>query len=65
MKEYLHDILGMELNGSTQIYRFEHPDEDENKNMIKLLNGKTKMVGRAINALGFVIMTDYVFGKVH
>lgn len=58
MKEYLHDILGMELNGSTQIYRFEHPYEDENKNMIKLLNGKTKMLGRAINALGFVIHYD-------
>lgn len=58
MKEYLHDTLGMELNSSTQIYRFEHPDLDENKNVIHLKNGKRKMVGRAVNLLGFVLHYD-------
>lgn len=43
MKKYLLENLRLELNSSTQVYRFEYVDE----------NGKIH--GRAINALGAVI----------
>lgn len=43
IKDYLKYDLGMELNGCTQVYRFEHVDKDGN------------VRGRAINALGCVI----------
>jgi hypothetical protein len=43
IRDYLKYDLGMELNGCTQVYRFEHVDKDGN------------VRGRAINALGCVI----------
>lgn len=44
IREYLRDELHLELNGSTQVYRFEY------------VNQRTKRVkGRAVNALGSVI----------
>lgn len=44
IREYLRQELRLELNGCTQVYRFEYPDRK---------TGKVR--GRAVNALGAVI----------
>lgn len=48
LSSYLYNNLGLLLNKSSMIYRFEYTDR----------NGKTK--GRAVNALGFVIHNNRI-----
>lgn len=55
MKEYLWKFLGMRLNRSTQVYRFEYPILGVDGKVVKRKNGKDKVKGRAVNALGVVI----------
>ena len=50
--KYLKKNLKLELNRSLQVYRFEYEN--------RIVNGKRRLKGRAVNALGFVIHCDRV-----
>lgn len=49
IKEYLRERLKLELNGSTQVYRFEYGTGETDQ------KGREKARGRAANALGAII----------
>lgn len=59
LQGYISKNLSLSLNGTTQIYRFEHILKDRDGLPI-IENGKTVTAGRAIECVGYIVHCDRI-----